>query len=182
MLARVEDQYLQRSDICSGKGCKNLKHFFFLDYQTRLKSEQCDFLNNNINMKPIIDISQSALDSPDYRVQIMRTEQSIWNLESTVKSLHKSTKNGVEAAAEYSAKNSLFANELEQLAAEESDEPVVLTTLQKFAGCIKEIERSRQIMLSQLRDVFTEPLDNLVKKDIAGVKVLISSLIHVLLY
>jgi Arf-GAP/coiled-coil/ANK repeat/PH domain-containing protein len=122
-------------------------------------------------MKPIIDISQAGLDTPDYRVQISRTEQSIWNLESSVKSLLKSTKNGVEAATEYSAKNSLFATELNGLAAEEADELVVQATLSKFAGCIQEIERSRQIMLSQLRDVFIEPLDNFVKKDVAGVKV-----------
>lgn len=122
-------------------------------------------------MKPLIEFEESALDSPVYRLQVQQTEQSLWQLESSVKQLLKSTKNGVEAAEEYSQKNTLFAQELEQLSREEADEEVISGTLQRFAGCIKEIEKSRQIMLQQLQSVFMEPLDLLIKRDIANIKV-----------
>jgi hypothetical protein len=49
-------------------------------------------------MKQVIDIKKSRVDNPEYRLEIMRAEQSILGLEAHIKQFTKNVKSQVDLA------------------------------------------------------------------------------------
>ncbi|KAI3657938.1 hypothetical protein MP638_000250 [Amoeboaphelidium occidentale] len=99
-------------------------------------------------MKPVLDLSLCFRDSPDYRLDVQKAESVVWQLEQLCKSVVKASKHQQDTGQGW----------------------LVESSLQRFAETLKEIERSRKLMLSQLKDVFMEPVDSFVKKDIMQVR------------
>ncbi|CAB5204069.1 unnamed protein product [Rhizophagus irregularis] len=108
-------------------------------------------------------------DSPNFRKELSESENSIFGLETTIKSLVKLTRASVELASEYTAKQLQFAEELGNFAKRQPDS-LIKTILSKYANSIQEVERSRKILQSHMYSMFIEPLEAFAKNGIIPLK------------
>ncbi|OZJ04193.1 hypothetical protein BZG36_02187 [Bifiguratus adelaidae] len=120
-------------------------------------------------MPSLLDLRLCQEDAPAFRKQLGENEESIAALETTMKALIKLAKAGVELANELSAKQSQLAAELTNFSNQDGD-PIVVTALQKFSKSIADVERSRNMLQSHIRDMFIEPMEKFVREEIGPVK------------
>jgi hypothetical protein len=63
-----------------------------------------------------LNLQDCFTDSPDFRSKVIRIEQSNAGIETTIKSLLKSTRASVAAAQEHSTKTTALAHDLSSMA------------------------------------------------------------------
>ncbi|KAJ3185348.1 Arf-GAP with coiled-coil, ANK repeat and PH domain-containing protein 2 [Gaertneriomyces sp. JEL0708] len=122
-------------------------------------------------VKPI-PLEDAFDDSPAFRLRLQASEGSMNDVDQSIKKMaHIAEKLG-EVTKEYSTRYSQLAEEIQTLAGAD-DDPAYETVgqqLLKFAQVIKDIERSRAIAASQLKDVFIQPLSVFAAKEIHPAK------------
>ncbi|KAI8914754.1 hypothetical protein DFJ77DRAFT_548775 [Powellomyces hirtus] len=111
-------------------------------------------------------------DSPVFRASVQASENSLNNVDTSIKKMCNIAERIVDLTKDYSAKYSALAEEIQALGGCEDDPSFELLGQQlfKFAQVFKDIERSRMIAASQFKDVFIDPLNNFAANEIYPTK------------
>ncbi|KAL1914829.1 uncharacterized protein VTP21DRAFT_7921 [Calcarisporiella thermophila] len=119
-------------------------------------------------MEPL-NLHECREDNPTFRKHLTSCEESVTQLETTIKSLIKLARAGNDITAELGAKQMLFAEELQNFADKSSD-PLIENALGKFSKSLQEVERSRKMLESHITHMFIDPLEVFVKDEISPTK------------
>jgi len=106
-------------------------------------------------------LSQCFEDSPMHRDKIKDCEESIDLLQSTIRNIIKSANQAVNYAKDFSNCFNKISNELlnyEKQCSNKNESDILSTTLGHFGEILSEVERGRQILITNLNDIFIEPL------------------------
>ncbi|KAJ3050345.1 Arf-GAP with coiled-coil, ANK repeat and PH domain-containing protein 2 [Rhizophlyctis rosea] len=122
-------------------------------------------------VKPI-PLEEAFGDSPAFRKKVQAGADAVSDLDSTLKRMVKLQNEMKDLQNEYSVKASQFAEELLSLAKADDDPAYELVALglAKFSQTLKDLERSRQIMGVQMKDVFFDPVTGFTDREIAPAK------------
>ncbi|KAG9291726.1 hypothetical protein G9A89_012011 [Geosiphon pyriformis] len=108
-------------------------------------------------------------DSPAFRKELVECEESVVELENTIKNLVKSARASVELAREYTSKQLQFAEELGNFAKQQPDS-LIKSVLAKYSSSLQEVERSRIMLHLHMCNMFIEPVEAFSKNEIAPLK------------
>lgn len=134
------------------------------DYHLSLLHSSTMFWNS-------LNLKNCLADNPAYRQDLASTENALYHLESAIKSLNKLCKVTNDSGRVYNERNIQFADELYKFGKGTSDEdPILESTLSKFSQTLKEVERSRSLLLSHMNDVLISPLENFLNTEVSEVK------------
>jgi hypothetical protein len=106
-------------------------------------------------------LSQCFEDSPMHRDKIKDCEESIDLLQNTIRNIIKSANQAVSYAKDFSKCFSKISEELlnyEKQCANKDESDILSTSLGHFGEILSEVERGRQILITNLNDIFIEPL------------------------
>lgn len=139
-----------------------------------------------MNAEELLDLKGCFRDDPQFQKTLEASQNSINNLETSLVVLTKLTAAQCsEFSKESYTKNMLYAEELVNIAHQFTDRtsnakletPVVSendhqleTGLLKCSQVMKEIENSRRTLYNHLKNVMMDPLDKLIRTDLANLK------------
>jgi len=106
-------------------------------------------------------LSHCFEDSPMHRDKIKDCEESIDQLQNTISNVIKTATQAVKHAKEYSNCFVKISEELlnfEKKCLDKEENDILSKTLGHFGEILSEIERGRQILITNVNDIFIEPL------------------------
>ncbi|KAG0333620.1 ADP-ribosylation factor GTPase-activating protein agd4 [Podila horticola] len=119
----------------------------------------------------VLDLKACKEDTPNFRRQVNDHEDAVLALESTVKSLLKLSKASVELAQEYSLKQQAMAEDIKTIAqSQRGHDHVVIQSIEAFSRSIQDLERNREMMNTQITQMFIEPMETFLKNEVVPVK------------
>jgi len=118
-------------------------------------------------------LSQCFEDSPMHRDKIKECEETIDLLQNTLNNIIKQANQAVKYAKDYSNCFSKISDELlnyEKVCSEKDENDILSTSLGHFGEILSEIERGRQILITNLNDIFIEPIKKFVNDELGTYK------------
>ncbi|ORX44677.1 hypothetical protein BCR36DRAFT_586045 [Piromyces finnis] len=118
-------------------------------------------------------LSQCFEDSPLHRDKIKECEESIDLLHNTLNNVIKQANQAVKYAKEYSNCFSKISDELlnyEKACSNKDENDILSSSLGHFGEILSEIERGRQILITNLNDIFIEPLKSFINEELDNYK------------
>ncbi|TPX44161.1 hypothetical protein SeLEV6574_g04688 [Synchytrium endobioticum] len=123
---------------------------------------------------PLLHIEEAYDDSPAFRRKLNNAEAALATLDSNIKKVVGVALQLDYIAKEYSEKNELLADSLQQLCAlKESatgDASLVSKEVIRMTTALKSIEEGRKMALGQIKDLFLDPMTKFSTEHIAPVK------------
>ncbi|KAJ3277241.1 Arf-GAP with coiled-coil, ANK repeat and PH domain-containing protein 2, partial [Borealophlyctis nickersoniae] len=122
-------------------------------------------------VKPI-PLEEAFSNTPAFRKKVTASADAVTELDNRLKRMVNMQITMKDLQKDYTSKAVQFAEEMEGLAKADDDPAyeVVSYGLSKFSQTLKDIERSRQIVGVQLKDVFIDPVTAFVDKEINPAK------------
>ncbi|CAK1556377.1 unnamed protein product [Leptosia nina] len=121
-------------------------------------------------MKPVIDFDECLRDSPKFREQLETEESSIDSLEQRLEKILKTCSVMIEAGKTYMNQRSVFTNALWDLSSNFSEDPSVMSMLNRMIHALQEMTKFHSILLDQASRTVLKNLTAFIKVDIKGVK------------
>ncbi|XP_053609279.1 arf-GAP with coiled-coil, ANK repeat and PH domain-containing protein 2 isoform X2 [Plodia interpunctella] len=121
-------------------------------------------------MKPLIDFDECLRDSPKFREQLETEESSIDSLEQKLDKVLKACSIMIESGKTYMSHRGTFTNALWDLSGSFSEDPAVMTTLNRMIHALQEMNKFHSILLDQASRTVLKNLTAFIKVDIKGVK------------
>jgi len=114
-------------------------------------------------------LSHCFEDSPMHRDQIKECEDSIDQIQSMLASVIKTATQAQKYAKEYSNCFNKISEELlnfEKKCKDREEDDILGSALGHFGEILSEIEKGRQILITNLNDIFVEPLRKFITEEI----------------
>ena len=130
-----------------------------------------DILTFNLTLNPM---KKQFKDGPEFRSKVQFLESSALNLEISIQKVSKIMDKLSLLSEEYSEQTAKLTFEIKELACYpglETLEDPKASLVENFTDAMKEIERSRRMMVTHVKDVLVEPLLQYIQTDIVPVKV-----------
>ncbi|XP_045486920.1 arf-GAP with coiled-coil, ANK repeat and PH domain-containing protein 2 [Pieris rapae] len=121
-------------------------------------------------MKPVIDFDECLRDSPKFREQLETEESSIDALEQKLDKILKTCSLMIETGKTYMNQRSIFTNALWDLSGNFSEDPSIMSMLNRMIHALQEMTKFHSILLDQASRTILKNLSAFIKVDIKGVK------------
>ncbi|XP_050666128.1 arf-GAP with coiled-coil, ANK repeat and PH domain-containing protein 2 [Leptidea sinapis] len=121
-------------------------------------------------MKPVIDFDECLRDSPKFREQLETEEAKIDALEQKLDKILKTCSIMIESGKIYLNHRSTFTNALWDLSSNFSDDPTIMSMMNRMIHALQEMTKFHSILLDQASRTILKNLTAFNKVDIRGVK------------
>eukprot|EP00124_Ichthyophonus_hoferi_P000572 Ihof_evm6s22 gene=Ihof_evmTU6s22 len=129
------------------------------------------FAGEKVDMtKPRLSFEETILDAPQFRTDLNECELGFKTLENQLKVLIKSSKKMVEQVGVYSQCASTVANDIQNLGALETEDPLAAEALCRVALALNDVESLRRMATEHTTKTLVEPMKKFIDKSLGEIK------------